>query len=314
MKGRVNGSALALQADTVELARTAVEARLTLGAFELTQAVPYVPPTAPALPASGRLTLDLRVKTGRPTEGPVRVVVAGDVGLADLSVVQRGAAAPMLRVPRLAVAIKEAIPLESVVTLAALEVEGLDLTAVRDRQGQIDLLALAGPPGVPPGPAPTTPPAAAPVAPPAAAAPMKILVERVALTRGRVALRDEAVAPVTTLALSDVAVTVTNFTWPNTTPLGLEASLGLPTAGRVSVKGTATLTPFSTDLTTSLRGGSIEPYHPYIPLKGRLAGRFNGDSRTQVAIDAQAARPRSRRERAGSRRSRSATPPTSRCR
>jgi uncharacterized protein involved in outer membrane biogenesis len=254
------------------------------------------------------------VKTGRPTEGPVRVVVAGDVGLADLSVVQRGAAAPMLRVPRLAVAIKEAIPLESVVTLAALEVEGLDLTAVRDRQGQIDLLALAGPPGVPPGPAPTTPPAAAPVAPPAAAAPMKILVERVALTRGRVALRDEAVAPVTTLALSDVAVTVTNFTWPNTTPLGLEASLGLPTAGRVSVKGTATLTPFSTDLTTSLRGGSIEPYHPYIPFKGRLAGRFNGDSRTQVAIDAQAARPRSRRERAGSRRSRSATPPTSRCR
>jgi len=236
------------------------------------------------------------VKTGRPTEGPVRVVVAGDVGLADLSVVQRGAAAPMLRVPRLAVAIKEAIPLESVVTLAALEVEGLDLTAVRDRQGQIDLLALAGPPGVPPGPAPTTPPAAAPVAPPAAAAPMKILVERVALTRGRVALtrgrvalRDEAVAPVTTLALSDVAVTVTNFTWPNTTPLGLEASLGLPTAGRVSVKGTATLTPFSTDLTTSLRGGSIEPYHPYIPFKGRLAGRFNGDSRTQVAIDAQAA-------------------------
>jgi hypothetical protein len=254
------------------------------------------------------------VKTGRPTEGPVRVVVAGDVGLADLSVVQRGAAAPMLRVPRLAVAIKEAIPLESVVTLAALEVEGLDLTAVRDRQGQIDLLALAGPPGVPPGPAPTPPPAAAPVAPPAAAAPMKILVERVALTRGRVALGDEAVAPVTTLALSDVAVTVTNFTWPNTTPLGLEASLGLPTAGRVSVKGTATLTPFSTDLTTSLRGGSIEPYHPYIPFKGRLAGRFNGDSRTQVAIDAQAARPRSRRERAGSRRSRSATPPTSRCR
>ena len=257
------------------------------------------------------------MKTGRPTEGPVRVVVAGDVGLADLSVVQRGAAAPMLRVPRLAVAIKEAIPLESVVTLAALEVEGLDLTAVRDRQGQIDLLALARPPGVPPGPAPTTPPAAAPVASPSAAAPaapMKILVERVALTRGRVALGDEAVAPVTTLALSDVAVTVTNFTWPNTTPLGLEASLGLPTAGRVSVKGTATLTPFSTDLTTSLRGGSIEPYHPYIPFKGRLAGRFNGDSRTQVAIDAQAARPRSRRERAGSRRSRSATPPTSRCR
>lgn len=50
VKGRVNGSALALQADTVELARTAVEARLTLGAFELTQAVPYVPPPRPRSP------------------------------------------------------------------------------------------------------------------------------------------------------------------------------------------------------------------------------------------------------------------------
>jgi hypothetical protein len=100
-------------------------------------------------------------------------------------------------------------------------------------------------------------------------------------------LRDEAVTPVTTLTVADIAATVTNVTWPGTTPLALEASLGLPTAGRVTLKGTATLSPFSTDLTTSLRGGSIEPYHPYIPFKGRLAGRFNGDSRSRVAIDGQ---------------------------
>ncbi len=116
---------------------------------------------------------------------------------------------------------------------------------------------------------------------------MKIAVERIALTHGLVTLRDEGVSPVTTLALNNIAMTVTNFTWPDTAPLGLEASLGLPTAGRVSLKGTARLTPFSTDLTSSLRGGAIEPYYPYIPFKGRLAGRFNGDSRTQVAIDAQ---------------------------
>jgi len=116
---------------------------------------------------------------------------------------------------------------------------------------------------------------------------MKIAAERIALTHGLVTLRDEGVSPVTTLALNDIAVTVTNFTWPDTAPLGLEASLGLPTAGRVRVKGTARLTPFSTDLTSSLRGGAIEPYYPYIPFKGRLAGRFIGDSRMQVAIDAQ---------------------------
>jgi hypothetical protein len=305
----VNGTALALQADTVEVSRTGVEARLTFGAFDVTQVVPYVPPTVALLPASGRLTLDLRVKTTKPADGPLRVMVAGDVGLADLTVTRRGAAAPLLRVPKLAVAIKEAMPLEGVITLASLELDGLDLKGVRDRQGQIDLLALARPPAdtapstappaatppraatpaparagttPAPGPAPAPTPAAGPPAPA-----VKIAVERIALTHGLVTLRDEGVSPVTTLAVSDIAVTVTNFTWPDTAPLGLEASLGLPTAGRVSLKGTARLTPFSTDLTSSLRGGAIEPYYPYIPFKGRLAGRFNGDSRTQVAIDAQ---------------------------
>ncbi len=289
VRARVNGSALALDADAIELPRTAVEARLSLGAFELTQAVPYVPPTVAVLPAGGRLTLDLRLKTARPANSPLRVVVAGDVGLADLAVIRRGAAAPLLRVPKLAVAIKEALPLEGAVTLATLEVDGLDLSAVRDRQGQIDLLALAKPPEAAAPPS-TPPPAITAAATPAATAPataMKIIVERLALKRGRVALRDEAVAPVTTLALGDIAVTVTNLTWPGITPLALEASLGLPTAGRVSLKGTATLSPFSTDITSSLRGGSIEPYHPYIPFKGRLGGRFNGDSRSRVAIDGQ---------------------------
>ena len=45
----------------------------------------------------------------------------------------------------------------------------------------------------------------------------------------------------TTLLVGDIGATVTNVTWPGTTPLALEASLALPTAGRVTLKGTATL-------------------------------------------------------------------------
>lgn len=309
VKASVNGTALALQADTVEVSRTGVEARVTFGAFDVVQAVPYVPPTVAMLPASGRLSLDLRVKTSKAADGPLRVTIAGDVGLADLAVSKRGTTEPFVRVPKLSVTIKEALPLEGVITLAALELDGLDLKGVRDKQGQIDLLALAKPPAdaAPAQPAgkPTRPTAAAPVKSSASAAPatpapgatpppaapatpaMKIAVERIALTRGLVTLRDEGVSPVTTLPVKDITVTVTNFTWPDTAPLNLEAALGLPTAGKVTLKGTARLTPFSADITSSLRGGAIEPYYPYIPFKGRLAGRFNGDSRSQVAIDAQ---------------------------
>ena len=297
VRARLNGSPLAFEAEAVELSRAAVDGRLSLGAFDVALAVPYVPPTVATVPTAGRLTLDLRVKTSQPAEAPLRVVLDGTVGLADLAVLRRGASAPLLRVPSINVVVKEARPLESVITLAALELSGLDLTAVQDRQGQIDLLALAGPADST-GPTATAPPAGSkpstsaaatggPAPPPAeaTATPLRVAVERIVLARARFAFRDEATTPATTLVVGDLNATVTNVTWPPTAPMALEANLRLPTAGRVSAKGTVTLSPFSADITTSLRGGSIEPYHPYIPFKGRLAGRFNGDSRSRVAID-----------------------------
>jgi uncharacterized protein DUF748 len=276
VRGRLNGSPVAFEAGAVEPSRSAVDARLSLGAFDLALAVPYVPPASDVVPAAGRLSLDLGLRTTQPADGPLRVALDGTVGLIDVAVARRGGRAPLLRVPRLDVTIKEALPLESAVTLAAIELHGLDLTAVRDRQGEIDVLALlAGRDS-----------SATASAPARTARPFRLVVERVALAKGRFAFRDEAVTPVTTLVVSNLDATVRNVTWPPSAPLALEVSFGLPTAGRVAAKGTATLSPFSVDLTTSLRGGVIEPYRAYIPIKGRLAGRFNGDSRSRVAIDA----------------------------
>jgi len=295
VRARLNGSPVGFEANAVELSRAAVDARVSLRAFDVALAGPYVPPTVAAVPTAGRLSLDLRVTTSRPPEAPLRVALAGAVGLADVAVLRRGASAPLLRIPRLDIAVKDARPLEGVITLAGIELNGLDLSALRDRQGQIDLLALAGSPETasPAYPPRSRSPADAlksaappPAAAPAAGAPLRIAVERIALAKARFAFRDEAIAPVTTLVAGDINATVTNVTWPPTAPLALEASLALPTAGRLTAKGTAMLAPFSADLTTSLRGGSIEPYHPYIPFKGRLAGRFNGDSRSRVAVDA----------------------------
>src|SRR5688572_5230973 len=78
VRARVNGSPLALEADAVDLSRTAIEARLSLGAFDLAQATPYVPSTVAVLPAGGRATLALRAKTAR-VEGALQVSVGGDV-------------------------------------------------------------------------------------------------------------------------------------------------------------------------------------------------------------------------------------------
>ena len=325
VSAKINGTALSVVADAVDVPKGAVTARVKLDGFDVAQSVPYAPATAPAKPTAGRLTVDLGVVTSRTPEGKPKVVLNGDVRLVDLLVRQRDAPADFVRLPRLAVSLKDTAPLDGAINLASVELEGLDLTMVRNKQGQIDLLAMAGggadappakasepsgkasaPSGKSSAPsakgsAPSAkPPATPPTPTPSATAPteeqrpiqvaveraiaMNVAVERVALTKGRATFKDEAVWPANTLTLSDLSATVTGFTWPGPKPFDVVLAVNLPGAGKFNTKGTVTLEPITADLAMTMRGASIEPYRPYIPIKAQLAGNFNGDNRSRISL------------------------------
>jgi uncharacterized protein DUF748 len=297
LKAAINNTPLALDASAVSIAEGRVSARVTLDGFDLASVRAYLPPDLPAAPTAGRLAVDVTLTAERAADGSPNVAVSGAARVDGLAVVRRAQPDAFLTLARVDVKIKDARPLARDVTLAAVELDGLDVRARRDRAGRIDLLALAqparaasapteaaeGPSGPRPGRGPGGPSAASTPTAPASLTP-KITIERFALRRGTAALTDETVAPAATLALSDIAVSLEHLTWPGGTPVALDVALGLPGAGRLTVKGSATLQPFSVDVVSSLRGGSIEPYLPYIPLKARLAGSFNGDSRTRVSM------------------------------
>lgn len=270
-RATLNGTPLGLAAESVVLEPGVLSAHVTVEGFALDQVAPYVPATLPALPAGGRATAALAVRIERQGDS-ARVVVSGDARVDDLRLVRPGETEPFLAAARAAVTIRNAEPLLLAATLAAVEIDGLDLRAVRDAQGQIDLLAMvaaagagdaAG--GAPAGPTPA------------------IAIERVALDRGTVTLRDEAVAPVTTLALGDLAVVLTDVVWPGGTPLTLDVSMSLPGAGRLAVTGTATLEPPGAEIAMSMRGAALAPFQPYLPVVGRFAGTFNGESQSRVS-------------------------------
>ena len=286
LPGSAGPAALAVESDSVRVLPFAGSMRVVLAGFDVTAVGPYLPPTLPAAPAAGALALDLRVGVETGARGLSRAKASGSVTLTDLSLIQRGQPEPFLRVPRLALGLKEADALARTLALATVDIEAMDLRAVRDVQGTIDLLGLvtappAGGEALTIGRAPAPRAAAAP----AGEAPWKISLDRLALSRGTATFEDRAVSPTTVLPVTDLAVAAENITWPAVRPGTLSVSAGLPGGGLLLVQGTATLAPLEVTVSISTLDAPIQPYHAYFPFRARFGGLFSGDSLSTVKVE-----------------------------
>jgi uncharacterized protein involved in outer membrane biogenesis len=273
MKAKLNGAPIALDASSVDLGKGVVAARVAVEGFDIAQVRPFVPPSLNVAPVGGRATIALDLKAEKATPTP-RVSVSGDARLDDVAVLMAKANDPFVKVGRIAVKIKDAQPLTGAVTLDTVTIEGADVKVRRDPEGRIDVLALTQPSA--------TVDRAKAAEPGASPRPFNVRVNELALRGTTVTLNDDAVK--TTLKLTDVTATVKDVVWPGNSPLAFDVATGLPGAGRLVVKGNATLQPVSADFTMSMRGAPIEPYQPYIPIPGRVVGTFNGESRSRFTM------------------------------
>ena len=199
VRARVNEAPLDANAGSVVLTPTALTMHLTLDRFDLTQLRQYLPRGLPASLEGGRLGVALEVVLERGEDRLTRATVSGDIRIEGVALAQPGRPAPFVKLSRVTVSIKEADLLAQSVTLKSVEAEGLDLRAVRDQAGNIDLLALAGgPTDGTPARSEATRGSAAPSDPrPAtgAALPFKAKLERLTLGSASVTLSDQAVTP-----------------------------------------------------------------------------------------------------------------------
>lgn len=152
--------------------------------------------------------------------------------------------------------------------LAALAIKGGGLSARRDAQGRIDLLALIDSLGGKSAtkPARSAKPAASaqPPAPAVAAAPWRFQIGQVSLAGFAVALRDESVAPAVELGLDNIAISIAGVSENLKTPLPLKASLDVKSGGRLELAGTLTPADAATDLKVKLADLSLQPAQPYV--------------------------------------------------
>ena len=290
--GALNDSPVEFAARDIDLTPTSFAGKFSIQNFSLLQVRPYLPPL-PASLESGVAGIDIAVKLelGSGPGGLAVGMITGDVVVASLALAQPGkAVAPFLVVPRIDVGLKEVNLVTRVVTLSAIDIQGLDLKAVRDKQENIDLLELTKKPdSAASAPAPAAPrkapaPAPTPTPPAKAESEFKITVEKVTL-KGAATFTDESVsAPATVLKVSNLDVQVDDVTWPNIRPMNLLLSMNPPGGGKIGAKGAVKLEPLDVTLTLNTRDAPIAPYRAYFPIAADFSGRFSSDSQNRVRI------------------------------
>ena len=149
-------------------------------------------------------------------------------------------------------------------------------TIGRDPEGRFTVMELVEsmkrPAAAPGGAAPA--PAAKPTPLPAD---FSIEIGEVSVEDGRLRLDDATVEPPARLRLAPIRLTARDLTWPNRRPVAVTLTAATPGGGTVETQGTIALDPVRFDLRTHLVGIAMAPYHPYLPLAGRVQGHLDGD-------------------------------------
>ena len=123
-------------------------------------------------------------------------------------------------------------------------------------------------------PADAAPPAAKPVPLPPDFA---IEVGEISVEDGRLRLDDATVEPPARLRLAPIRLTARDLSWPSRGPATITLNAATPDGGTIETQGTVALDPVRLDLRTHLVGITLAPYHPYLPLAGRVQGHLDGD-------------------------------------
>jgi uncharacterized protein involved in outer membrane biogenesis len=189
----------AVDASAVQLDPGRASARFTLSDFALEVLGPYWPATLPATAPEGLVGLDVNLDVEKTSAGLARAIASGTVRLGRVAAVLRGGSTPFLKLRKLALDLARADVIARRVDLKAIEIDGLDLRAIRDAQGRVDLLSLSAVPetqaigksGADAGSEGPVPSAMAAPSPPL----LLVTLDRLALRSSNVALTDQVVTP-----------------------------------------------------------------------------------------------------------------------
>lgn len=275
----LNGSAFDSGAFTAPFSDSRkTDAHLQFKGLDLVPYLGYIPGGLPAKLQAGSLDADLKIDFQQAQSIGLKItgtVEAHGAKVADA----RGR--DLLGFESLKVVLADVRPLESVFHLSEIALVKPDLAVARDAGGQLNLLARDPVTGA------TEKVAALPKA--AASAPagadqaaekpqLKVQVDKVALSGGRIGWRDDTVQPGAAVDLTELGIDVSGVTWPMEKPA--EFSGGTAIAG-ASLKFKGSATDKAADVQTDVEQLPLSLAAPYLAqslvptLDGKLSGQID---------------------------------------
>lgn len=260
LQARIDGSPLSVTGRTKPFsASRESDVSVKLDGLDLPKVLSYAPASVPVEVKSGRLSTDLDVAFSLSGSAPV-IRIKGTADLADLNVTDKQNA-PLVAAASLHVNALNLEPLRNLYQLDKIKLTQPDIKLARDRSGAFSFEKLAGPPAA-------TPPSADKTAQP----PLDLSIRHLSVEQGRIVFDDRLMAQPATLGLSQLAVTLDDFSTLGKAPARYTLKTALDHGGALDVSGAFTLPGKHADAKLALIDMPLAPLQPYIA--NAVAGRI----------------------------------------
>ncbi len=281
----LNGSKFDSAAQSTPFAASRkTDAHVQFKGLDLVPYLGYIPGGMPVQLQAGSLDADLKIDFQQAATVGLKVtgtVEAHGAKLADA----RGR--DLLAFDSLKLALADVRPLESVFHLSEIALASPQLVVARDASGQLNLMArdpatgqtekvVAAKPPAPPASSASAASGAAGVAAPKPV--LKVQVDKVALSGGRIGWRDETVQPGASIDVTDLGLDVTAITWPMEKPAQFSGSTAV---GGATLKFKGSGTDKAADVQTEVEALPLSLAAPYLAhsleptLDGKLSGQID---------------------------------------
>jgi uncharacterized protein involved in outer membrane biogenesis len=265
-----------LEADgAVSLDPVRFEVRARMTGVALAPYRPYVP-----LPArlQGRLEADLAL-TGQLGER-MELTAHGSAALADL--VFADGERPVLTVGRIETAgLDYTWPATAVIERVHMKKSWVHIERRPDGTLPITgLLTARRPSPSPPPAAPAEPGAGAP-----APAKVSVTVRESLFEDGSATIVDAAVSPTARIDITGVRLAARDFVWPARGAIPVQLDMPTPGAGQLTASGQLDLLTRGLEMQVKPNGVDVSPAQPYLPVRGRIAGKASGDLQVKATLE-----------------------------